>query len=75
MLAETAVLVDDDRLALVELPELLAHGAEPLLLGMQDERALFAVDADVARRRGAWRPPSSSRCATSRRGSPRTTAA
>ena len=46
VLAETAVLVDDERLALVELPELLAHGAEPLLLGVQDERALFAVDAD-----------------------------
>ena len=45
VVAETAVLVDDQRLALVELPQLLAHGAEPLLLGMQDERALFAVDA------------------------------
>ena len=46
VLAETAVLVDDDRLALVELPELLALGAEPLLLGVQDGRALFAVDAE-----------------------------
>jgi NAD+ diphosphatase len=46
VLAEAAVLVDDERLALVELPGLLARGAEPLLLGVQDERALFAVDAE-----------------------------
>jgi len=45
VLAETAVLIDGDRLALVELPGLLERGAEPLLLGMQDGRALFAVDA------------------------------
>ncbi len=46
VLAETAVLVDGERLALVELPGLLVRGAEPLLLGVQDERALFAVDAE-----------------------------
>jgi NAD+ diphosphatase len=46
VLAETAVLVDDERLALVELAPLLERGAEPLLLGMQDGRALFAVDAE-----------------------------
>jgi NAD+ diphosphatase len=46
VLAETAVLVDQERLALVELPGLMAHGAEPLLLGVQDDRALFAVDAE-----------------------------
>jgi NAD+ diphosphatase len=46
VLAETAVLVDEERLALVELPGLLAHGAEPLLLGVQDRQALFAVDAE-----------------------------
>ena len=72
--AETAVLVDGERLALVELPELLAHGAEPLLLGVQDERALFAVDAASLDGRTSRRP-SSCRCATSRRASPRTTAA
>jgi NAD+ diphosphatase len=46
VLAETAVLVEDERLALVELPGLLERGAEPLLLGVQDGRALFAVDAE-----------------------------
>jgi NAD+ diphosphatase len=46
VVAPTAVLVDDERLALVELPPLLERGAEPLLLGMQDGRALFAVDAE-----------------------------
>ncbi len=46
VLAEAAVLVDGERLALVELDGLLARGAEPLLLGVQDERALFAVDAE-----------------------------
>ena len=35
-----------DLKALVELPPLLERGAEPLLLGVQDGRALFAVDAD-----------------------------
>ncbi len=45
VLAETAVLVEDERLALVALPGLLERGAEPLLLGVQDGRALFAVDA------------------------------
>jgi NAD+ diphosphatase len=44
VLAETAVLVADERLALVELPQ---HDDEPLLLGVQDGRALFAVDADA----------------------------
>ena len=47
VLAETAVLVDDSALALVELPPLLERGAEPLLLGVQDGGALFAVDADT----------------------------
>jgi len=46
VLAATAVLVEDEELALVGLPGLLERGAEPLLLGMQDGRALFAVDAD-----------------------------
>jgi NAD+ diphosphatase len=46
VLADAAVLVEDERLALVELPGLLERGAEPLLLGVQDGRALFAVDAD-----------------------------
>ena len=46
VLAEAAVLVDGERLALVELDGVLARGAEPLLLGVQDERALFAVDAE-----------------------------
>ena len=46
VLADAAVLVEDDRLALVELPGLLEAGAEPLLLGVQDGRALFAVDAE-----------------------------
>ena len=45
VLADAAVLVEDERLALVELPGLLEAGAEPLLLGVQDGRALFAVDA------------------------------
>jgi NAD+ diphosphatase len=44
--AETAVLVDGDALALVEVAPLLEAGAQPLLLGVQDGRALFAVDAD-----------------------------
>ena len=39
-----AVLADGDRLAELELGPLLAAGVEPLLLGMQDGRALFAVD-------------------------------
>jgi NAD+ diphosphatase len=47
VLAETAVLVDDSALALVELPPLMERGAEPLLLGVQDGGALFAVDADT----------------------------
>jgi NAD+ diphosphatase len=47
VLAPTAVLVEDEALALVELPSLLEHGAEPLLLGVQDGRALFAVDAEA----------------------------
>jgi NAD+ diphosphatase len=47
VLAETAVLVDASALALVELPPLLERGAEPLLLGVQDGGALFAVDADT----------------------------
>ena len=47
VLAETAVLVDDERLALVDLPH---AAAEPLLLGIQDGRALFAVDADAVDR-------------------------
>jgi NAD+ diphosphatase len=38
--------VEDERLALVELPGLPADGAEPLLLGVQDGRALFAADAE-----------------------------
>jgi NAD+ diphosphatase len=46
VLAETAVLVDGDRLALAGLRPLLGQGVEPLLLGVQDERALFAVDAE-----------------------------
>jgi len=46
VLAEAAVLVGGERLALVELDGLLSRGAEPLLLGVQDERALFAVDAE-----------------------------
>ena len=46
VLAEAAVLVEGEGLALVELPRLLERGAEPLLLGVQDARALFAVDAD-----------------------------
>jgi len=45
--AEAAVLVDGDGLALAALPALLEHGAEPLLLGVQDGRALFAVDAEA----------------------------
>ena len=44
--AEAAVLVEADALALVELGPLLEAGAQPLLLGMQDGGALFAVDAD-----------------------------
>jgi NAD+ diphosphatase len=44
--AEAAVLVEDGDLAMLELAGLLAHGAEPLLLGVQDGRALFAVDAE-----------------------------
>jgi NAD+ diphosphatase len=44
--AEAAVLVDGDRLARVELAGLLERDAEPLLLGVQDGRALFAVDAE-----------------------------
>jgi NAD+ diphosphatase len=44
--AETAVLVDGDALALVALGPLLEAGAQALMLGMQDGRALFAVDAD-----------------------------
>ena len=47
-----------ERLALVPLRR---AGAEPLLLGVQDGRALFAVDGD------AGAATSSSRCATSRR--------
>ncbi len=43
VLADSAVLVEDERLALIGLP---ADGAEPLLLGVQDGRALFAVDAE-----------------------------
>jgi NAD+ diphosphatase len=43
--AEAAVLVDGDRLARVELAGLLERGVELLLLGVQDGRALFAVDA------------------------------
>jgi NAD+ diphosphatase len=46
VLAETSVLVEDEALALVELPPLLEGGAKPLLLGVQDGRAVFAVDAD-----------------------------
>ena len=45
--ADAAVLVEDDGLALVELAGLLERGAEPLLLGLQDGRALFAVDAEA----------------------------
>jgi NAD+ diphosphatase len=44
--AEAAVLTEGDGLALVELRGMLEHGAEPLLLGLQDGRALFAVDAE-----------------------------
>jgi len=44
--AEAAVLVEGDGLALPGLAPLLEAGARPLLLGMQDGRGLFAVDAD-----------------------------
>ena len=47
VLAPAAVLVEDGALALVELPPLLERGAEPLLLGVPDGRALVAVDADA----------------------------
>jgi NAD+ diphosphatase len=44
--AEAAVLVDGEALALPALGPLLEAGAQPLLLGMQDGHALFAVDAE-----------------------------
>jgi NAD+ diphosphatase len=44
--AEAAVLVDGEALALPALRPLLEAGAQPLLLGMQDGHALFAVDAE-----------------------------
>ena len=44
--AEAAVLVDGEALALPTLGPLLEAGAQPLLLGMQDGHALFAVDAE-----------------------------
>ena len=62
-----AVLADGDRLALVPLAGL----REPLLLGIQDGRALFAADGEgVETFRAA-----SSRCARSRRRWRRTTVA
>ena len=55
VLAETAVLVEDERLALVELAELLERGAEPLLLG--DAGRARAVRGRRRRaRRGALAP-------------------
>lgn len=44
--ADAAVLVTGGGLALLELAPLLEAGAEPLLLGVQDGRALFAVDGE-----------------------------
>ncbi len=44
--ADAAVAVGGQGLALLELGPLLRAGAEPLLLGVQDGRALFAVDGE-----------------------------
>jgi NAD+ diphosphatase len=44
--ANGQVLADGDELALVPLSEVGASSGEPLLLGLEDGRALFAVDAD-----------------------------
>jgi NAD+ diphosphatase len=44
--AEAAVLVEGEALALAPLAPLREAGAQPLLLGVQDGRALFAADAD-----------------------------
>jgi NAD+ diphosphatase len=44
--ADGQVLAEDDELALVALSALGASAGEPLLLGVEDGRALFAVDAE-----------------------------
>ena len=70
VVGDAAVLVEDDRLALIALP---ADGAEPLLLGVQDGRRC-SRSTPIRSTAMRSRPRSWSPCATSRRASPRTTA-